>query len=140
MAKVNADIEILEFAIAREIEANKLFLALAERVDNAAIRKVLEDLAKEELEHKEKLELEMMKLGHVVNEPGKGLIPEHDMDYKDILLLGIEKEDAAFRMFVDLIGHVKDEASRELLLELAEEEVKHKMRFEYEYNALLKEE
>jgi rubrerythrin len=78
MAKVNADSEILEFAIAREIEANKLFLALAERVDNAAIRKVLEDLAAEELEHKEKLELEMMKLGHVVSEPGKGLIPEHE--------------------------------------------------------------
>ena len=78
MAKVNADSEILEFAIAREIEANKLFLALAERVENDAIRRVLHDLAAEELEHKEKLELEMMKLGHVVNEPGKGLIPEHE--------------------------------------------------------------
>jgi rubrerythrin len=151
MAKVNADSEILEFAIAREIEANKLFLALAERVDNDAIRKVLQDLAAEELEHKEKLELEIMKLGHVVNEPGKGLIPDHDyvvsdtdapldMDYKDILQLGIEKENAAFRIYVDLIGQVKDKASKELLLELAEEEVKHKMRFEYEYDALLKQE
>ena len=51
MSGTGADDEILEFAIAREIEANRFYLALAERVANPEIRKVFEDLAAEELEH-----------------------------------------------------------------------------------------
>ena len=47
---------ILDFAIAREMEANKLYTDLAVRIDNPAMRKVLEDFAEEELEHKKKLE------------------------------------------------------------------------------------
>lgn len=149
MGTANPDDEILEFAIAREIEANRFYLALAERVDNPEIRKVLEDLAKEELEHKEKLELEVMKTGKVVPEVEKVAIPEHEyilsnvdsalnMDYKDILMLGMEKEEASFRTYVNLIPNVHDQESREVLLGIAEEEVKHKLRFEIEYDMLLK--
>jgi rubrerythrin len=61
------------------------------------------------------------------------------MDFKDMLLLGMEKEDAAFRIYVNLVASVQDEQSQELLLTLAQEEVKHKLRFETEYDALLKE-
>jgi rubrerythrin len=61
------------------------------------------------------------------------------MDYKDMLLLGIEKEEASFRTYVTLIGTVHDQESREALLAIAEEEVKHKLRFELEYDMLLKE-
>jgi rubrerythrin len=39
-------------------------------------------------------------------------------------------------MFVGLIPNVQDEQSREVLLALAQEEVKHKLRFETEYNML----
>jgi rubrerythrin len=60
------------------------------------------------------------------------------MDYKDILMLGIEKEDAAFRTYVDIIAQVRNEQTREVLLALAQEEVKHKLRFETEYDMLLK--
>ena len=149
MGTVNPDDEILEFAIAREIEANRFYLALAERVDSPEMRRVLEDFAKEELEHKEKLELEVMKLGKVVPADEKVTIPEHeyivsnvdsmlDMDYKDILMLAIEKEEASFRTYVNLIPNAHDEESREVLLGIAEEEVKHKLRFELEYDMLLK--
>jgi rubrerythrin len=54
-----------------------------------------------------------------------------------VLLMGMEKEEASFRIFVNMIPNVHDEQSRELLLALAEEEVKHKLRFETEYNNLL---
>ena len=60
------------------------------------------------------------------------------MDYKDILLLAIEKEEASFRTYVNLLPTVHDQASREVLLAIAEEEVKHKLRFEIEYDILLK--
>ena len=149
MGNVNPDEEILEFAIAREIEANQFFLALAERVNSEEMRKVFEDLAKEELDHKAKLELEVMKTGRVVPATEKVTIPEHDyiisddpspldMDYKDMLLLGMEKEEAAFRTYVNLLANVQDEESREVLLAIAQEEVKHKLRFETEYDLLLK--
>ena len=62
-----------------------------------------------------------------------------DMDYKDVLLLAMEKEDAAFRIYVNLVGTIGDEQSQEVLLALAQEEVRHKLRFEAEYDAMLKE-
>lgn len=149
MAKVKPDEEILQFAIAREVEANKFYLALAKRVADEQIRKTFEDLAEEELEHKAKLELEVMKTGSVLPAEQKVTIPEHeyivsddeltlDMDYRDILMLGMEKEEAAFRTYINLIPSVEDEESREVLLALAEEEVRHKIRFETEYDMLLK--
>ncbi len=148
MAKVKPDEEILQFAISREVEANKFYLALADRVKDEQIRKVFEDLAEEELEHKAKLELEVMKTGKVLSADEKITIPEHeyilsdgetalDMDYRDVLMLGMEKEEAAFRTYVNLIPHVDNGESREVLLALAEEEVKHKIRFETEYDMLL---
>jgi len=150
MAKASPDNELLEFAIAREVEAYHFFMALAQRVDSAPMRTVFMDLAKEELEHKAKLELEVMKAGRVVPSTEEVSIAEHDyiisdtgspldMDYKDMLLLGIEKEEASFRTYVNLIPTVHDEESREVLLALAQEEVKHKLRFQTEYDMLLKE-
>jgi rubrerythrin len=148
MGEFNSDQEILEFAISKEVEAYYFFLALAERVIEPRMRQVFEDLADEELQHKAKLELEMLKRG--ITLPDKQMPsarPESDyiisdsdlpldIDYADMLLLGMEKEDAAFRMFVSLIPNVQDEQSRELLLSLAQEEVKHKLRFETEYDML----
>jgi rubrerythrin len=141
--------EVLELAIAKEIEAYNFYLALADRVEDRQMRKTFKDLAKEELEHKAKLELEVMKTGRTVAVEEKPLRPGRDyilsddespldMDYKDMLLLGIEKEEAAFRTYVNLVASVLDEESREVLLAIAEEEVKHKLRFETEYDLLLK--
>ena len=52
--------------------------------------------------------------------------------------VGMEKEEASFRTYVNLVGQSQDEQSREVLLALAEEEVKHKLRFEAEYDMLLR--
>ena len=149
MGKVNSDKEILEFAIFRENEAHNFFLALASRVKDPQMRKVFEDLAEEELDHKEKLELEIIKTGKSISTEKKPPRPTSeyiisddpsplDMDYTDALLLGMEKEEASFRTYVNLIPTVQNEQLREMLLALAEEEVKHKLRFENEYNMMLK--
>lgn len=60
------------------------------------------------------------------------------MDYKDLLSLAIEKGETAFRIYVNLLGYVDDHGSKETLLAIAEQEVKHKLRFEIEYDNLLK--
>jgi rubrerythrin len=149
MSKVDSDADILEFAVSKEVEAYHFYMALARRVDSHKVQQALEDLAKEELEHRARLELEIMKSGRTVTTEQRP--PRSDSDYilsdsdspldmddRDMLLLGMEKEEAAFRTYVNLVGRVHDEESQELLLALAEEEVKHKLRFENEYDELLR--
>jgi len=147
MAEYESDNEILEFAISREIEAFQFYTALAERMERPQMRKIFEELAKEELEHKARLELEIIKTGHAVATGSQDLAADDyhiegefqfDMGMQQLLQMSIEKEKAAFELYVGLAGKVDDENSRETLLALAEEEVKHKMRFEYEYDVLLK--
>ena len=143
METIDSIDEILEFAIAREVEANQLYLYMAGRMKNPEMRQVCEDLAKEELEHKAKLELEVMKRGEVVSgldisnymmDVGN----EMDMDYQELLIFAIQKEERAVKLYTDLAAVVKDEESREVLLLVAEEETDHKRRFEVEYENLLK--
>ncbi len=148
MAEFESYDEILDLAIAREEDANQFYLALAARVQRPEMRKVFEELAGEELEHKAKLELEVMKTGRVVTamqdvdigiERAVGFNKtDLDMDYKDILIIAMQKEESAFKLYVDLAGRVTNEDSKETLLALAQEEVKHKLRFEMEYENLLK--
>lgn len=150
MGNIDSIEEILEYAISREVEAYYFCKALAGRVDTPKMRQVFEDMAAEELEHKAKLELEIIKMGKTLTaqqmpagRPESDYIISDsdaplDMDYTDMLLLGMEKEEAAFRMYVNLIPNVHDEESREVLLALAQEEVKHKLRFQDEYDMLHK--
>jgi rubrerythrin len=148
MAEFESYDEILDLAIAREEDANQFYLALAARVQRPEMRKVFEELAAEELEHKAKLELEVMKTGRVVTamqdvdigvERAIGFKKaDLDMDYKDVLIIAMQKEESAFKLYVDLAGRVTNEDSKETLLALAQEEVKHKLRFEMEYENLLK--
>jgi len=148
MVEFEPDEEVLEVAIAREEEANRFFLILAARARNDEMRKVFEEFAAEEIEHKAKLELEVMKTGKVLtatknpeyeDEADKNVSgTQLDMDYKDMLIMGMQKEEASFRLYVDLAARVTNEDSKETLLALAQEEVKHKLRFEMEYDNLSK--
>ena len=141
--------EIMKIAIAKEVEAYNFYMALANRVADQHIREAFEELAKEELEHKAKLELEVMKMGKTIAVEQNPVRPDRsyivsndpsplDMDYKDMLMLAMEKEEAAFRTYVNLAASIQDEKSREVLFALAQEEVKHKLRFQAEYDILLK--
>ncbi|MBN1804167.1 MAG: ferritin family protein [Sedimentisphaerales bacterium] len=147
MRKNQTDTEALEFAIFREVEANKLYKALAEAVKDVEIHTFFEELAAEEIEHKKKLELELMKLGVVVRDEdfSKGVklsylvedgLPE-DLSQADILQFAIKKENESFRMYVSLYAKTSDEETKEILLALAEEELRHKLRFEQKYQQLL---
>ena len=140
---------VLEFAVSREVDAYHFYMALAERVDEMEMKRVLEEFAQEELGHKEKLELELIKAGQTLSAeddppmPSVPPIPPDtapllDTNYKELLLLAMQKEEASFRTYVDLVPKMRDEDSREVLLAIAEEEVKHKLRFEVEYDMLSK--
>ncbi|MFA5554223.1 MAG: ferritin family protein [Phycisphaerae bacterium] len=144
MEQIRTDVEILELAIAREEDAYVFYSAMAEQVKDIQIRAVFEDLARDELEHKAKLELEYIKTGKVLPKKGPSepriFVQFNDADvnitYRNILRLAIDKEDSAFRFYIDMISNAQDQNSKDMLVALAQEEVKHKIRFENALNNL----
>jgi rubrerythrin len=135
--------EILEFAIGREAEAAGFYMKLAERVKNPPTREFFENLVTDELEHKSRLELEVIKEGIVARTVGvlpetSGGVPDpgqarEQMVYTEALGLAIEKERRSFRLYSRLAGLMTDEELSETLLSLAEEEVKHLAALEEQY-------
>lgn len=153
MTNPDSDVEeILYYAVGREIESNVFYNLLSQYVDDPQVNALCIEFASEELQHKALLELEIMKLGRVAihSAVGKGgrMLPK-PLDYMlemakamrlslpELLILAMEKEKVSFRLYINLLSTVKDERSRQTLMELAEEEARHKMRFEIEYDRLL---
>jgi rubrerythrin len=145
------DDEILEMAVAREVDAIKFYTVLAESARDSNMRRMFEELAAEEMEHKAKLELEIMKIGRVVDtqrpligfkydDQQDNISPAIDVDYKGILSMGIQKEDASFRLYMDLAGMINDPHSRDTLVALAQEEAEHKLRFQTELERVVESE
>lgn len=128
--------KILEFAIAREVEANQLYLYMATQFKNPEMRQICEDLAKEELKHKAKLELEAMKRGKVISDLN---ISDYMIDFSsELLSYAINKEQHSIDLYTHLAEIVKDKDSRKILLSLIREEAEHKQKFEKESRKLLK--
>ena len=138
--------EVIRLAIQREQEAYSFFMAMSKIVKSVGIESMFKELAEEELEHRNKLELELMKLGEVVGKDDAVKDTEDlynieadevaQMDYADMLQLCMGKEDISFRFYLNLAAQVHSEESKEALLALAEEELRHKIRFESEYERL----
>ena len=148
MEGLNTIGEVLEFAIAREVDASEFYMELAGRMQNPLIRALFENLAEEELEHKARLELELMKEGMVARTEGRIARVEAgdyfmegeirgDMELKDALLMGAEKERRSFRFYTRMAGIMTDESMIDTLMSLAEEEARHMVRFETEYDRLV---
>jgi rubrerythrin len=138
--------EILDFAIAREVEANDFYTEMAERLEDAAMRKVFEEFAIEELGHK--MKLEAVKAGAFAIKGGDAAslgIADYvvdveataDMSYADALVLAMKKEKASYRLYIDLAAAAEAEELTDMFLALAQEEAKHKLRFEIEYDDVI---
>ncbi|MHC4461429.1 MAG: ferritin family protein [Planctomycetota bacterium] len=135
--------EILDFAIGREIEAIQLYIDLANKVHNPKMRETLKGFAREEQEHKMKLE-DAKTVGIVLKdeEVGSLSIAEYvdggearpDMSYVDVLILAMKKENASVKLYTDLAKIAQDEELKDMFLWLAQEESEHKLRFELEYD------
>ena len=142
------DSEIFEFAIAREVGAYDFYMQLSERQTDPIAKDLLKSLADEELEHKSKLEFEIIKQGRVVKDsedwselekvyPSIEVEDASDISYREALKIAIEKEEMSFRLYADMASRMIDEQSRDMLYSLAEEEVNHKLRCTAQYNTLI---
>ena len=144
MDKFGSVDELLGFAIEKEEEANRFYMDLAGKMDRPAMRQVFQDFAGEELKHKEKLlgvkegKLLVSAESKVIDlKIGDYLVvvpPSPDMDYQEALILAMKKEKASFKLYTDLASTTSDNNLQSLLLGLAQEEAKHKLRLEMEYD------
>ena len=136
--------DLLDFAIQNEEEAAAFYRELASRAGGSAMKQAFEDYAKEEDGHKSKL-LKLKASGTLGKAAGTVLDlkvadyladvePTADMDYQQILIIAMQSEKAAFRLYSDMAAATTDAGLKELLLLLAQEEAKHKLRFEIEYD------
>jgi rubrerythrin len=136
--------EILDYAIGQEEQAVEFYSDLAARVEKPWVRKIFEDYADEERGHKRKLLA--IKAGKLLQSEEPELIdlkiadyaidaePATSMDYRDALILAMRREKAAFKLYSDLAAASGNPQIRETFLGLAQEEAKHKLRFELEYD------
>jgi len=136
--------EILDFAIKCEEDAYDAYMELANLVNRPAMSQVFKDFANEELGHKNKL-LSIKKKQQLAPATGKvadlklsdylvEVEPDEEIDYQAALVIAMKKEKAAFKMYTDLAATTSDENLKSVFLMLADEEAKHKLRFEIEYD------
>jgi desulfoferrodoxin-like iron-binding protein len=135
--------EILDFAIEKEEEARQFYLEWSNKLDNKALREQFVIFAGEENKHREKLQ--RVKSGSTFKPSAKqvtdlkivdylvDIVAAPGMDYQEALIVAMRREKASFKFYSDLAAIAEDEALRELFLALAQEEAKHKLRLETEY-------
>ena len=142
--EINQVDELLDYAIDREQDAHDFYMDLATRVDKPSMKQVFTQYASEELGHRRKLE--GIKAGKTLLPSRKqvqdlkladylvDVDPEADLDYQETLILAMKREKAAFRLYSDLAKATDDPEVKLAFMALAQEEAKHKLRFEIEYD------
>ena len=136
--------EILDFAIEAEQRAVDLYSGLSEKAVVKDMKEVFMEFACEEMSHKARLlkikeegilDLPEEKVNDLKISDYTGTVkPGGDMDYRDALVLAMSQEKAAFKLYSKLAERAPDEQFKNLFLALAQEEAKHKLRFELEYD------
>lgn len=136
--------ELIDFAINEEDQAAKFYIELSGKMDKPWMKDVLLGFAREEQGHKAKL-IKLSEGGKLTFDPGKNVTdlkiadylvnvdPSADLDYQGALIIAMKKEKAAFRLYSDLASIAEGDV-KETFLALAQEEAKHKLRFEVEYD------
>ena len=135
---------ILEYAISNEEKAAALYYELAEKVERPGMREAFLHFAKEEEGHKARLlkikegEIPVVDDQKVANlgitEQLVKPEPTSQMTYQEALLFAMKAEKAAFLLYTKLAEMTSDAGLQRVFRNLAQEEAKHKLRFEIEYD------
>lgn len=140
--------EILDFAIGQEEEAAQFYTDLSGRMDRPWMSKIFKEFAQEEMGHKRKLQ--EVKAGKLLLSAEQRVLdlkigdylvdvePTGErLDYQQALVIAMKKEKKAFKMYTDLADATNDANTKTVFLSLAQEEAKHKLRFEIEYDDVI---
>jgi rubrerythrin len=147
MQPINTLNEVLNFAIGEEQAAVEFYTSLAAQTPSADMRQILEEVAQEERKHEARLK-EMQAQG--IRPTGRPNTPDLKiadylveikpgpaLSYRELLMLAMQKELAAVRMYTALADIMVDPSLQEVFRQLAQEESKHKLKFETEYDNVM---
>jgi rubrerythrin len=144
MKEFNSINDILDFAMNEEQQAVEFYTRLAAHAKTDDMRKIFEEFANEEISHKARLakireegtydtpveKIADMKIAdYMVN-----VVVTENLSYQDALVVAMKKEKAAFKLYSALADRAPNAEMRSLFISLAQEESKHKLRFEIEYD------
>jgi rubrerythrin len=137
---------VLDFAIANEEKASDFYRYLAEQARHEHMKEVFLGFAREEEQHKARLldvkageqqlapEQKVLDLGLAEQLDDEPIDLSGDMDYAQALIIAMKAEKAAYKLYHTLAEATNNPVWKSLLLGLAQEEAKHKLRFEIEYD------
>lgn len=136
--------EVLDFAVKSEENAHSFYSSWSKKLEDKSLVSVFEDLATEELKHKEFIlgvkkgktlkpseeEITDLKISDYVME----VKASTDMDYQEALTLAMQREKEAFKLYTGLAAMSTAEDMKNTFKALAQEEAKHKLRLEIMYD------
>ncbi len=136
---------IIELAISKEQEAYDFYMELLSMVDDRAARDALQIVAGEEKKHKEFLVnyrdkgygdsgLKMTTVvDYKIAEHLEAPEPRAGMESKDVFLIAAHREKGAHEFYLGLGSIHPAGPTKDMLLQMAGEELKHKEKMEYYY-------
>lgn len=139
--------DILDFAIEQEQEAVDFYRELSANAATKDMQAVFEEFAHEEIKHKTRLlDIKEKGLYHMEQANVKDLKisdylvsvkPSPGMSYSEALVVAMKKEKAAFKLYMNLSERAPSAEMKNVFLSLAQEESRHKLRFELEYDEFI---
>ena len=142
--------EIIDFAIKREEEAFQSYGEMINIARTPGLKKLLTELQNEEKNHKKLLQnitqekvnslnikevLDLKISDYLVEEP-----PHEQMNFQDLLIFAAKKEQKAVELYSELAKQAKEKDLKKLFEFLVQQEKRHKLRLEKEYEERVLEE
>lgn len=137
--------QLIETAIKREEEAYDFYRGILSKVNEDSVRESIEEIAEEEKKHKaflvkyrdEQWSPKDLKMSDVtfykIAEYQKEPEIKSDMKSEDIYLVASHRELRSHQFYSELAGLHSDSEVKELLMKMANEELRHKEKMEYLY-------
>ena len=139
--------EILDFAINNEQQAADFYNKLSKNSSEKQMKETFASFAKEEQGHKARLEriknegvyeikqeniLDMKISDYLVS-----VKTSDSMTYQEALILAMKREKAAYKLYIKLASIAPTDELKIIFKNLANDEAKHKMSFEIEYDDVI---
>lgn len=132
--------EVIKFAMANEVEAQKFYSDAAQRVGNPSLKKMFTQFSEEEKKHHEILkgiyvsnrideyfnEKTDYKVSETVDEPELSI----EMKPADAIALAMKKEEEAMLQYTELAASCQNDEKKRIFMDLAAMERGHKKKME----------
>ena len=136
--------DVISFAIGKEEAAYQLYRTTAQQVQSPAARKMLDDMANQELGHKRMLEamtqeklsqcapaeVPDLKIGDYLQD----VEVKAEMSFRDVLVFAMKSEELSYQLYTAAESLTTAPEVRDALRLMANEEKKHKYQLETMYD------